>query len=92
MTGDFLIHNWSFDIAEDMMKVYFGPGLGVGFHPRTYYTRNISVSVRGPGGVGWYFHNIPLECFAEIVPTIYAIGPYGFNFRVNGYVGARWYF
>ena len=89
-SGDFLIHNWSFDIAEDMMKVYFGPGVGVGIHP-SYYN-NISVSIRAPAGVGWYFHNIPLECFAEVVPTFYVAGPFGFDFSPGGYIGARWYF
>jgi len=90
VSGDFLIHNWTIDIGENMMKVYFGPGVGLGIHPA--YSTSISIGIRAPGGVGWYFHDLPLECFAEVVPTIYPVGPWGFDWGVGGYVGARWYF
>jgi hypothetical protein len=88
--ADFLYHNWSWDVLEDEMKVYFGPGAGMGFH--SGYSNNVSMSLRAPGGVGYYFHSFPLEAFAEIVPGFDIFGPWGFNFRWGSYVGARWYF
>lgn len=91
---DYLFHNWSFDVAEDMMKVYFGPGLGVGFYMGNYYGAYSSVwfTIRAPGGVGYYFHGFPLEAFVEFAPGLDVVGPYGVNFRWDSYVGARWYF
>jgi hypothetical protein len=90
--GDFLIHNWTIDIAQDQMKVYFGPGVGVGFYSGWYNTSNVAVYLRAPGGVGYYFHSFPMEAFVDLVPTIDVVGPSGFNFRWLSYVGARWYF
>jgi hypothetical protein len=96
VTADFLIHNWSFDVAEDMMKVYFGPGIGLGVYLGSWYSwydhSRVWITPRAPGGVGYYFHSIPLEAFAEFAPGFDIIGPYGFNFRWDSYVGARWYF
>jgi hypothetical protein len=99
LNADYLIHNWSFDVAQDIMKVYFGPGVAVGFttgyndyYWDTHQYSKVRFTVRAPGGVGYYFHGFPLEAFAEIVPGVDIIGPYGFNFRWDSYVGARWYF
>lgn len=95
-TGDYLFHLWSFDVGQDMMKVYFGPGVGVGMSLATYYSwesySRVWLTVRAPGGVGYYFHNIPLECFVEVAPGLDIFGPYGVNDRWDSYVGARWYF
>lgn len=91
--ADFLIHNWSFDVAQDQMKVYFGPGVGLGVYLGSlYYTSNLWVTLRGPAGVGYYFHNMPLEAFVEVAPGFDIFGPWGFDFRWNSYIGARWYF
>ncbi len=37
VNGDFLFHLWSFDVGQDMMKVYFGPGVGLGYAMGNYY-------------------------------------------------------
>ena len=99
MNVDYLIHNWTFDVGQDMLKVYFGPGVAVGlatgyasYYWDTYSYSRFRFTVRAPGGIGYYFHSMPLECFAEIVPGVDITGPYGFNFRWDSYVGARWYF
>jgi len=93
VSGDFLFHNWSFDVAQDMMKVYFGPGVGMGVYLGSlYYSSNLWVTLRAPGGVGYYFHSMPLEAFAEVVPGLDLFGPWDVNFRWSSYVGARWYF
>ncbi len=101
VSADFLIHNWSIDVAQDMLKVYFGPGLGLGvatwggyssYYWEYYEYSRVWLTVRAPGGVGYYFHNIPLECFVEFAPGVDIFGPYGFHFRWDSYIGARWYF
>jgi hypothetical protein len=90
---DYLIHNWSFDVAQDQMKVYFGPGVGMGVYlGNLYYSSNLWVTLRAPVGVGYYFHGFPLEAFVELAPGLDLFGPWGVNFRWASYVGARWYF
>ncbi|MEN8156058.1 MAG: hypothetical protein ABFS10_03850 [Bacteroidota bacterium] len=88
--ADFLFHLWSFDVAQDMMKIYFGPGIGMSVY--SGYVNNVSIYPRAPGGVGYYFHSIPLEAFAEIAPAMDLIGPWDLHFRWSSYIGARWYF
>ena len=83
--GDFLFHNWSFDVAQDVMKVYFGAGAMVGFSSYDFH-----LGIRVPGGVAYHFHQMPLECFAEVVPRFDVLP--GFDFDVDYAVGARWYF
>jgi len=90
VTGDYLIHQWGWDVGQDQMKVYLGPGIGFGFH--SGYINNFSMNLRAASGVGYYFHNIPLECFVDVVPGADVFGPDGFYFRWSSYVGARWYF
>jgi hypothetical protein len=91
--ADFLFHNWSFDVGDDMMKVYFGPGVGVGVYLGSYYySSNVWFTLRAPGGVGYYFHSFPLEAFVEFAPGVDIFGPWGFDFRWDSYIGARWYF
>jgi hypothetical protein len=93
VTGDLLFHNWTFDVAEDQMKVYFGPGLGLGVYLGAYYySSNVWMTLRAPGGVGYYFHSMPLEAFVEVAPGLDLFGPWGVDFRWGSYVGARWYF
>ena len=93
LSVDFLVHPWSFDVAQDMMKVYFGGGLGVGIYTGSYYySSNFWMTLRPPVGVGYYFHSIPLEAFVEFVPGLDLFGPWDVNFRWGTYVGARWYF
>ena len=56
------------------------------------YANNLSLGIRAPGGVGYYFHGFPMEAFAEIVPTFDLFGPWDAQFKWGSYVGARWYF
>lgn len=90
VSGDYLFHLWQWDVAQDMMKVYLGPGIGMGVHFN--HDSPISMSLRAPGGVGYYFHNIPLECFAEIGPEVMLFSPWGFEPWWFSVIGARWYF
>jgi len=90
-TGDFLFHLWGWDAGQDQMKIYLGPGMGLGVY--SGYAENFGMSLRAVSGIGYYFHNIPLELIAEVVPTFGIFGPWdGFDPWVDWYVGARWYF
>jgi len=93
LSVDFLYHGWSFDVGQDMMKIYFGGGLGIGTYLGSYYySSNFFMTLRPPVGVGYYFHSMPLELFAEFVPGVDLFGPWGVRFRDVEVVGARWYF
>jgi len=73
------------------MKVYLGPGIGMGFY--SGYSQNVGMSLRAASGVGYYFHNIALELHANIVPMVGVFGPWdGADFDGGYFVGARWYF
>ena len=86
LNTDLLLHLWSIKKEEDIIKIYFGPGAGMGF------ISDLSISVRAPVGAGLYLHDLPLELFAELVPVLQIIGPGDTQFMMDGYIGARWYF
>lgn len=86
LNTDLLLHLWTFEKEQDLIKIYFGPGAGLGF------ISDLSVTVRAPVGAGLYLHNIPLELFAELVPLLQIIGPGDSRFLMDGYIGVRWYF
>ncbi|MDX2432754.1 MAG: hypothetical protein QNK35_17585 [Bacteroides sp.] len=90
-SGDFLWHLWGWSAGKDQMKVYLGPGVGMGIY--SGYSQNFAMSVRAASGVGYYFNNIALELHADIVPMVGLFGPWsGADFDVAYFVGARWYF
>ena len=86
LNASYLFHNWSADANEDIIKLYFGPGAGLGF------TSEISISVRVPAGASYFFNTLPLEAFVELAPALQLTGPGGIRFLIGGYLGARWYF
>lgn len=88
------IVGWSWSVAQDEMKVYLGPGVGMGMYFNGTWGSYFDISLRAPSGVGYYFHSMPLECFAELTPYINFFDSNGFDlgFGSAGYVGARWYF
>jgi hypothetical protein len=86
LNTDLLLHLWSIEKEQDIIKIYFGPGAGMGF------ISDLSITVRAPVGTGLYLNDLPLEIFAELVPLFQIIGPEGTRFKVDGYIGARWYF
>lgn len=86
LNTDLLLHLWAFEKEQDLIKIYFGPGAGLGF------ISDLNITLRAPVGTGLYLHNIPLELFAEVVPLLKIIGPGDSRFLIDGYIGARWYF
>jgi hypothetical protein len=91
VSGDFLFHLWGWEAGQDQMKIYLGPGLGMGFY--SGYSDNFSMTIRAASGIGYYFHNIALELHADAVPGVGIFGPWsGADFDAAYFVGARWYF
>lgn len=86
LNTDFLFHLWTFQKDEGLIKLYFGAGAGLGF------ISDLSFSVRVPGGAALFLDKHPVELFAEIVPTLQIIGVGNTRFRMEAYIGARWYF
>ena len=86
LNTDFLFHLWAIEKEEGTIKVYFGAGAGLGF------VSDLSFSIRAPVGAALFLDNIPLELFAELVPTSQVFGEGNIRFRMEGYLGARWYF
>ena len=86
LNTDFLFHLWAIEKEEGTIKVYLGAGAGLGF------VSDISFSIRAPVGAALFLESIPLELFAELVPTLQIFGEGDIRFRMEGYLGARWYF
>lgn len=82
----FLFHLWAFQKDEGIIKIYFGAGAGMGF------ISDLSLGLRAPGGAALFLDNLPLEIFAELVPTLQLFGEENIRFMMEGYIGARWYF
>lgn len=86
LNTDFLFHLWSFEKDEGIIKIYFGGGAGMGF------ISDLSIGVRAPGGAALFLDKLPIEIFAEIVPTLQLFGEGDIRFMMEGYIGGRWYF
>ena len=86
MSADFLVHPWILPHEEDLIHIYMGAGLGIGFHS------DLGVDVRVPFGLSLYPDSGPLEIFTELVPALDLVGPDGVKMRFIGYLGTRWYF
>lgn len=86
LNTDFLFHLWAFQKDEGIIKIYFGGGAGLGF------ISDLSFGVRAPGGAALFLDKIPLEIFAEFVPTLQLFGEENIRYMQEGYIGARWYF
>lgn len=86
LSADFLLHPWRFRSEEDEIRLYTGPGLGLGF------ISDLGVALRVPLGGAYFFHGLPLVLFAEMVPSLQLTGDEGILFRPGGYLGLRWFF
>ena len=86
LNTDFLFHLWAIQKEEGLIKFYFGAGAGLGF------ISDLSFSVRAPGGAALFLDSHPIELFAEIVPALQIFGVGDTRFRMEAYIGIRWYF
>ena len=86
LNTDFLFHLWAIEKEEGTIKIYFGAGAGLGF------ISDLSFPIRVPVGAALFLDNIPLELIAELVPTVQVFGEGDIRFKMEGYLGARWYF
>ncbi|MDX2432755.1 MAG: hypothetical protein QNK35_17590 [Bacteroides sp.] len=86
LNTDFLFHLWAIQKDEGLIRFYFGAGAGLGF------ISDLSLSVRVPLGAALFLDKHPVELFAEVVPTLQVFGVGNTRFRIEAYIGARWYF
>ena len=86
LNADFLWHPWSFDSEGDLVRIFLGPGAGLGF------LSDISVSIRTAAGASYMFSGLPLEAHVELNPALQLIGPGDLKVYLGGYLGVRWYF
>jgi hypothetical protein len=86
LNTDFLFHLWAIQKEEGLIQFYFGAGAGLGF------ISDLSFSVRAPGGAALFLDSHPIELFAEIIPVLQIFGVGDTRFRMEAYIGARWYF
>lgn len=86
LNSDLLFHIRTIEKEQEILKVYVGPGVGMGF------ISDLSITARAPVGAALYLNSLPLELFAELVPLVQLIGPGNTRFMMDGYIGARWYF
>lgn len=85
LSADFLGHPLSCPFDEDLIKLFAGAGLGLG------YTSNLGLSLRIPVGATHYFSHLPLAMWAELVPSIQITGP-DKRFWLCAYLGLRYCF
>lgn len=81
-------HLWHFPLK--MSNLEGRPSLYVGLGGRLLTGHDARVGVRGPLGASYLFPKQPIELFAEITPLL-DLTPDA-DIRVNGGVGARYYF
>jgi hypothetical protein len=86
LNADFLWHPWSFASEGDLIRIYLGPGAGLGF------LSDLSLSIRTTVGASYWFGDLPLEAHVELNPFLQLIGPEDLKGYLGGFLGIRWYF
>jgi hypothetical protein len=83
--GDYLVHNSSlFDVDKGVLALHFGVGGRVKFADDTL------LGVRVPVGLTYFFDNVPLDVFGEIVPILDLVNETEIN--LNAAIGVRYFF
>lgn len=81
--ADALIHNFSIDVDEGQLPLYFGLG------GRVLLADDPAIGVRVPLGAAYHFDSAPFDLFIEIAPILDLIP--ATDFGVNGAIGLRYY-
>ena len=85
--GDYLFHRFGiFDVSKGALPLYFGVGARMLFRDEA----DDNIGVRFPIGIEYYFDDLPLAVFVEIVPIL-DLAPSS-DFDINGGLGGRFYF
>jgi hypothetical protein len=85
--GDYLFHLFDvFQVPRGKLPLYFGIGGRVRFED----DEDDEVGARFPVGVSYFFDNMPVELFGEVVPILDVVPDT--NADLNLGVGARYYF
>jgi len=83
---DYLYHVDNLIKSKEPLVVYYGYGLRIRIlddHPNIF-------GVRGVGGILWYPKNLPLDVFAEIVPSFRLLPNADLDLSFG--IGSRYYF
>ena len=85
--GDYLFHRFGiFDVSKGALPLYFGIGARMLFRDNA----DDKIGIRFPIGIEYYFDDLPIAVFVEIVPIL-DLTPDS-DFDINGGIGGRFYF
>ncbi len=85
--GDYLFHRLGvFNVSKGALPLYFGIGARMLFRDDA----DDNIGIRFPIGIEYYFDDLPLAVFVEIVPIL-DLAPSS-DFDINGGIGGRFYF
>ncbi len=85
--ADYLIHRFGiFNVSKGALPLYFGVGGRIVFRDEA----DDQIGIRFPIGIEYYFDDLPIAVFVEIVPIL-DLAPSS-DFDINGGLGGRIYF
>ena len=85
--GDYLFHRFGvFNVSKGALPLYFGVGVRMLFRDDA----DDNIGIRFPIGIEYFFDDLPLAVFVEIVPIL-DLTPSS-DFDINGGLGGRFYF
>jgi len=82
--ADALFHNFSIDVDQGKLPVYFGIG------GKLVLANNLGVGVRVPFGIAYLFDSVPIDIFLELVPVLDLLPATDISFE--GAIGVRYFF
>ncbi len=85
--GDYLFHKFGFfDVSQGALPFY----IGIGGRILLRDNADDRIGVRIPVGLEYYFDDLPIAVFGELVPIL-DLAP-STDFDINGGIGVRFYF
>ncbi len=86
LNTDFLFHLWAIQKDEGLIRFYFGAGAGLGF------ISDLSCPFGRPVVPLYSLTSTPWSCLPKLSLHFRLIGDGNIRFRMEAYIGARWYF
>ncbi len=82
---DYLIHNFNLiNIGSGQLPVFYGPGA------RLAASDDPQIGLRLVGGIVWLLPEVPIDLFLQLAPGLDLLPET--DFRLNGALGARYFF
>ncbi len=94
--SDYLLHNYElFTVRRRKLPLYYGVGVRYIDEEEKRSNKNKSekkkiLGIRVPGGVAYFFENIPVDIFIEVVPVVNLYPDTDFDLEIA--TGARYFF